>query len=68
MRLFLAIVVILAVVIILNATSRKSEKQNGPANQAVGALAACARYFIFGAMAFLGFGFAMYVGRAFFDL
>jgi hypothetical protein len=68
MKIILAIVLILGIITVLNSAIRKSDKLDAPANKAVSALATCARYFIYGAMAFLGFAFAMYIGRDFFGL
>lgn len=66
MKLIAMLLVFLAVAFIVSAAAQKSGKLNESANKAVSGMAACARYFIHGALAFLGFAFAMYVAHAFF--
>lgn len=65
-KLLSVMVAILALFTVVNVMARKQGKLNGTASKAIDAFAACARFFVCGVMAFLGFAFAMYVAKSFF--
>lgn len=66
MKILILIVIFVALFAVINKGRRRSGTLTEPANKAIGAMATCARYFIYGVLAFLGFTLATYIAETYF--